>query len=141
MKRLFLAIVTLLLCTLASAQVSNQTVNPLPLASYTSNTVNSPDQTNYNFRGGHFIVNISSYISGNYTPHIQAKDPVSGVYYDVLIGTALSANGTTVLKVYPGIGVSANGSASDTLSLTWRVQLVGASTPSMTVSVDAFLLP
>lgn len=126
---------------MAEAQVSNTTYQPLPQNTYTATTVNSMDQTNNNYKGGHFIINIVTATSGTYTPHIQAKDPISGLYYDILVGSALSAVGTTILKVYPGIGVVANGSASDILPQIWRVQLIGASTPSMVLSVDAYLEP
>lgn len=131
----------LLLSSMASAQVSNTVYTPLPSATQTAATVNSGQQSNSNYRGGHFIVNVTTATSGNYTPHIQGQDPSSGAWYDVLVGAAISTTGTTVLKVYPGIGVSANGSASDILPAVWRVQLIGASTPNMALSVGAYLEP
>jgi hypothetical protein len=139
MRKMLLA----LLCasSFAHAQISNQVANVVSSQTYTATTVNSGDQANFNFKGGQFVVNVSAYTSGTYTPHIQGKDPVSGVYYDILVGPAINATGMTILKIYPGIGVLANGSASDILPQTWRVQLVGASTPSMTLSVQAYLEP
>lgn len=139
MKRLVAAFILAVSSLGAQSQVSNTTANPLPSAAYTATTVNSGDQNNPSWVGAHFIINVSAYTSGSYTPHIQGKDPVSGLYYDVLVGTAISATGTTILKVHPGLAVVANGSASDILPQTWRVQLVGASTPSMTLSVSAYL--
>lgn len=139
MKKLILSLLLALGCALAQAQVTNFVTTPLASAAQTAGTVNSADQTNYLFSGGHFVINISAYTSGTYTPHIQGKDPVSGAYYDILVGTALNSAGTTVLKVYPGIGALANGSASDVLPQTWRVQLIGGSSPSMTISVAAYL--
>lgn len=135
MKRLFLFIALCFACMACFAQVTNVAGNPLPSGTYTATTVNSPDQLNFNYRGGHIIINVVTATSGNYTPHIQAKDPNSGLYYDVLVGSAISTSGVTVLKVYPGIATLANGSASDILPSVWRVQLIGASTPSMVLSV------
>lgn len=138
MKKTF-ALFLFCLCAGAFAQVTNTSAKPLPLATYTATTVNSPDQVNNNYRGGHFIINVVTATSGTYTPRIQALDPVSGNWYDILVGSAISTAGTTVLKVYPGIGVVANGSASDVLPPTWRVQLTGASTPNMILSVTTNL--
>jgi len=135
----YLALILCFVSSLAFSQVANTTYQPLPLATQTATTVNSPVQNNFNYRGGHFIINVVTATSGNYTPHIQAQDPISGIWYDILVGSAISTVGTTVLKVYPGIGASANASASDILPLTWRVQLIGASTPSMVISVSAYL--
>lgn len=137
MKHILLAL--LFACSFAHAQTSNQSMTVLPSAAYTATTVNSGAINNTSWKGGHVIVNISAFTGGTYTPHVQAQDPVSLVWYDILVGTALGATGTTILKVYPGIGVIANGSASDILPLTWRVQMIGASTPNMTFSVSAYL--
>ena len=63
----------------------------------------SEDQTNHGARGGHFIIKVTALTAGaSITPHIQGKNPVTGDYYDVLVGAAIVATGTTVLKVYPG---------------------------------------
>lgn len=132
-------IASLLLMMSAISQITNTTFTPLPQATQTAATVNSLPQTNNSYRGGHFIINVITVTSGTYTPHVQGYDPASGLWYDILVGSAISASGTTVLKVYPGIGVVANGSASDILPLTWRIQLIGASTPSMIMSVDAYM--
>jgi hypothetical protein len=140
MRKLMLVLFVALLwsgVSFAQSQ-SNATGTVLPSASYTAATVNSQDMSNTNWRGGHFTFNVTAFISGTYTPHIQGKDPVSGVYYDILLatgGNVLSANGITVLKVYPGVGAIAGGATNDILPSTWRVQLIGASTPSMTLSV------
>ncbi len=125
--------------SLGMAQVSNTTVTPLYSAARTDTTVVSGDFGNFGYRGAHFVVNVSTFTSGTYTPKIQGKDPVSGIYYDILVGSAISSTGTTILKVYPGISAIANGSASDILPATWRVLMTGASTPNMVLSVAAYL--
>lgn len=97
----------------------------------------SADFTNFNARGAHVIIDVSAYTSGNLVVTIQGKDPVSGNYYDLLVGATIAATGTTVLKIYPGIGQIANGAASDILPRIWRVS---CSAVSATYSVGAVLV-
>lgn len=125
--------------SLTFAQVSNTTVTPLTSTAQTATSVTSGDFGNFGYRGAHFIVNVTTFTSGTYTPKIQGKDPVTGTYYDILVGPAISATGATILKIYPGISTIANGAASDVLPQTWRVVLTGASTPNMVLSVVANL--
>lgn len=139
MKRFSIFLAMCIACFAASAQVTNTTAVPLPAATYTATTVNSPDQVNGNYRGVHIIINVVTATSGTYTAHVQGKDPVTGLYYDILVGSAISSAGVTVLKVYPGIAVLANGAASDIIPQTWRVQMIGASTPSAVLSVSAYM--
>lgn len=140
MKRIISLFLLCLACASCFAQVpANNTTTLLASATYTAATINSPDQINYNFRGCHVIIQVTTATTGNYTPHIQGLDPVTGLYYDILVGAAISTTGTTVLKVYPGIATIANGAASDLLPAKWRVQMIGASTPSMIFSVSANL--
>jgi hypothetical protein len=124
----------------AIAQTPNASIPVLRSEARTATTVNSIDMGNFGYRGAHVMVNVTTATSGSYTPHIQAKDPISGAYYDVLVGPAISATGITILKIYPGINSITNGSASDILPSTWRMQLIGASTPNMVLSVSAYLL-
>lgn len=100
-------------------------------------SANSADITNAGYRGVHLMINVTACSTcGSWTPHIQGKDPVTGVYYDLLVGSAITTVGSTVLKVYPGITASANLSASDIVPRTWRAQMVTPTTPaSMTFSV------
>lgn len=140
-KRLLriLVLAAALVAAPALAQLQNLATQILPSASRTAATVDSADQTNAGWRGVHVIINVSAYVSGAYTPYVQAKDPVSGTYYDILVGSAITATGITVLKIYPGMATISNGASADFLPRIWRVHLVGASTPSMTFSVGAFL--
>ena len=139
MKKL-LFIFLLALSLTCSAQVKrNFAITAIASATFTSSTFNSSAFTNETFRGAHFIVKVSAYTSGSYAVNIQGYNPTSDEWYTILAGSPIASNGDTVLKVYPGIGVVANGSASDFLPYIWRVQLIGASTPSMTISVGANL--
>lgn len=101
----------------------------------------SPDQTNFNGRGVHVLVNMSVFGgAGSITPTIQGKDPISGTYYTILAGPAISANGLTVLKVYPGLTTLATAVANDILVRTWRVSVAVADATSHTYSVASVVI-
>lgn len=104
-------------------------------------SADSADFTNHNWKGGHFIIDVSAITA---TPSIvvtvQGKDSISGNYYDILVGVAITATGTTVLKVYPGIGQVINGAASDILPRTYRVSVANADGDSITYSISANLI-
>lgn len=103
---------------------NNQQTTPLASAVRTA-TTNSADQINHNGRGVHVIINVTVAPGAQtLTPIIQGFDVASGLYYDILTGTAISATGTTVLKVYPGINGLAGAAAPDIVSRTWRVRVV-----------------
>lgn len=57
------------------------------------------------------------------TPKIEAYDTVSGKYYDILTGLAITAVGTTILKVHPLLTASANVIAKDMLPKNYRVTM------------------
>lgn len=109
-------------------------------------TESSADFTNYNHRGLHVIIDITAETVGGsthtITPKIEGKDTESGKYYTILEGVALTAVGTTVLKIYPGISASANVSASDLLPRTWRVTVthIQDTGSDMTYSIGAELV-
>jgi|GEM_PF-2472857 len=101
----------------------------------------SADFTNYNAKGGHFIVNVTAVTD---TPEvvitIEGKDPISGDYYPVLVSDTINSVGMTILKVYPGITGSANASANDILPRTYRVSSAHADADSITYSVSGALV-
>lgn len=113
----------------------NQEITMLASAARTA-SVDSADFTNYNHRGGHFIIDVTALAA---TPSIvvtiQGKDALSGKYYDLLVGTAITTVGTTVLKVNPGTGAIAGGAANDMLPRTFRVSVVNADADSITYSI------
>lgn len=106
-------------------------------------TVNGADQTNLSSRGLHLAIDITA-ITGTtptLTVTIQGKDAVSGKYYTILASAALSATGTTILRVYPGLTAAANTVANDVLPRDWRViYVVGGTTPAVTATISAALV-
>lgn len=67
---------------------------------------------------------------------IQGVEPTAqSNVYTVLTSAALNAVGLTVLRVYPGISVAANVSASDIIPAQWSLKAtLGGTTPSFTFS-------
>jgi hypothetical protein len=104
---------------------------------------NGDDLTNKSHRGVAVVVDITAE-SGTHAlvVKIQGKCELSGKYYDILASASLTAVGTTVLRVYPGIAAASNVAASDLLPRTWRVALDHTKTASstMTLSVGACLI-
>lgn len=73
------------------------------------------------------------------TVTIRGRDPVSGKAYTILASAALTANGTTILTVYPGIPATANVSANDVLPAHWDLLLTlgGTGGPTVTCTIAA----
>lgn len=83
------------------------------------------------------VINVTSITSTpSMTVTIAGKTPL-GVYFSVLVSSAITATGTTVLKIGPGIGQVANAAAADELPQTWRVTVTAADADSATYSVEA----
>ena len=101
----------------------------------------SVTRLNSDFRGCHIIIDVTvDPASASITPTIQGFDTVSGKYYTLLTGNAISAVGTTILKIYPGLTASANAIANDILPSKFRISMAVADTDSITYSVSASLV-
>lgn len=111
----------------------------LPSAARTT-TQTSADMTNYNHRGIIVVLDVTVPGTGSITLEIDAKDPVSGKYYAVLAGAAVTTTITNVYRVYPGLTAVANATASDVLPRTWRVKVTANNANSVTYSVGAMLI-
>lgn len=90
-------------------------------------------------RSCHLIVDVTSAGTGSITPKIQGKD-ANGVYYDILVGTAITSNGTNVLKVGLGMTPVANAVATDQLPKNFRVIITANNANAMTYSVGVELM-
>jgi hypothetical protein len=88
----------------------------------------------------HLIIDVTATTSTpSVVPTIDALDNLSGKYYNLLTGVAITATGTTVLKIGRGIGQLTNIAAADMLPGTFRVTMTHADANSMTYTVNAIL--
>ena len=102
-------------------------------------TTASADQTNYNHKGIFVVFDVTAVPGGDTVQlKLQAYDPASGKYVDLLTGTAESAVGTYLYGLYPGIGdknAIFDNYEEIMLPRTWRVQIVHSAATSFTYSV------
>lgn len=106
-------------------------------------------QANPLHRGLHVVIDVTAVsATPSVTPRIVGVGPTAldalgnpsaAADYILLEGTPITATGTTVLKLYPGIVAVANGAASDFLPYLWKVTMTHADTDSITYSVFAML--
>lgn len=108
-------------------------------AAYTT-TQTQADQKNYNHRGIVVVLDVTVPGTGSITLEIDAKDPVSGKYYAILTGAAVTTLSTNIYRVYPGLTASANATANDVLPRTWRVKVTANNANSVTYSVGCMLI-
>ena len=89
-------------------------------------------------RAVHYIIDVTAVAATpSVVPTVQGYDPTSDTWYDLLVGAAITATGTTVLKVGEGIAASANVAAQDMVPMQTRVELVHADADSITYTVAA----
>jgi len=93
-------------------------------------------------RGLHLVIDVTAVTSTpSVVPTIDAQDVLSGKWYNLLTGVAITATGTTVLKIYPGIGTIANGAASDVITANMRLVMTHGNANSITYTAAALLVP
>lgn len=72
---------------------------------------------------------------------IEGIDPVSGTTFTVLQSASITADGYTVLTVYPGIAATANVSDNGVLPYLWKLAYtIGGTTPAVTATISAVTL-
>lgn len=122
-----------------NAVASTDNISLVASAAYTT-TQTTADQTNYTARGVIVVLDMTNVGAGpSVTLEIDGKDPVSGKYYAILTGAAVTTVSTNIYRVYPGLTASANATANDVLPHTWRVKVVANNANSGTYSVGAIL--
>lgn len=83
---------------------------------------NSPDQTNLNFAGVVFFLDVTVAVGGETLKlNLQWKDPASGKYHTITGFPTISATGTYVFQVYPGAEYS---------ELTGRIRSITGTDPA-----------
>ena len=95
--------------------------------------------TNFNHRGLHAVLDPSTIGGAVLTMRIQAQDVLSGEYYTVATGPSVSANGASVLKLYPGISAGA-ASINDVLPRTFRITVIPTGSVTATYAVGYSLI-
>jgi hypothetical protein len=124
-RRLLRPAALALLCGLAPAHAQNLNTSALlTLQAAGASTLISADQPNTVYRGAIVGVGLTAMASATVVIHIQGRDFVSGTYYDILVGPALTTTGFTELVVYPGAAATANSSTPSPLPTTWRIEAV-----------------
>jgi hypothetical protein len=123
--------------------LANLTAAQIVALSAASASGNSPDLSNRFGSGVQITVDITA-LTGTtptLTVNIQTKDPISGKYVTLLSSAALSATGTTLLTIYPGLTNAANTVASQVLPRDWRVSYtIAGTTPAVTATIAASIL-
>lgn len=115
----------------------------LPSAARTA----SPDSQEYelvhvDYRALHLIVDVTAVnLTPSITVTVDGVDPVSGQGYTILASAAITAVGTTVLRVGPSLTGAANTVAKDYLPPFFRITAAHADADSITYSVAGLLCP
>ncbi len=118
----------------------NENLPILPSLARTA-TVTGDDIKNLLSRGLHLIIDVTAVTATpSVVPKIQGKDPISGKYYDLITGAAITATGTTVLKVFPSATAATNLAVNDFLPAVFRVVMTHGNANSATYSISANML-
>lgn len=117
----------------------NTNVTLLSSASRTTNQTGA-DTTNYNHRGIHVVLDMTTVGTGSVTLTIEGKDEASGKYYTILAGAAVTTNSTNVYKVFPGATAAANAVANDVIPRTFRITVTANNANAATYSVGYSLI-
>lgn len=89
----------------------------------------------------HLVIDVTAATATpSVVPTIDAYDALSGKWYNMLTGLAITATGTTVLKVGRGIAAVANAAAADALPGHLRLTMTHADSDSITYTAAAHLL-
>lgn len=62
-------------------------------------------------------------VAGQIVPVLEGKDNISGAYYNLLTGVAISSSGTTVLKIFPSATEVNNSITNDVLPINYRFKM------------------
>lgn len=103
-------------------------------------TISSPDIPNIGANGVHIVIDVTDVTATpSVVPTVEGKDPLSGKYYTLLTGAAITATGTTILKVFPSATAVANLAANDFVPSKFRVTMTHGDADSITYSIGANL--
>ncbi len=122
-------------------QIATSTRTVFPSVARTATpTAVEYDDGSHPREGGVIVINVSA-LTG--TPsvvfNIEGFAPVAGIWYPVLASAAITATGTTVIRIFPGVTPAANLAVSDFLPPRWRIRPVHGTADSITYTVEAYL--
>lgn len=103
-------------------------------------TQTSQDLMNHDCRGIIVVLDMTNVGTGSVTLSIDGKDPVSGKYFNLLTGAAVTTNSTNVYRVYPGLTAAANAIVNDVLPRTYRIVVTANNGNAATYSVGQMLI-
>ena len=116
-------------------------VTVLPMARRTASVAATPQALPHPDanQGAHVIINVNSINSGtpSITVTVQGYDETNGTFYDMLVSSAISSTGQTILKIHPLFTPAPNLTACDILPLNWGVKVDHADSQPITYSVSA----
>jgi len=91
---------------------------------------------NTNMVNMHIVIDVTAVtLTPSVVPVVNAVDPLSGKSYALLTGAAITATGTTVLKVGRDIETAANVAAKDILPENIQLVFTHADTDPITYSI------
>jgi hypothetical protein len=103
---------------------------------------NSPVFTTYQGAGILVFINVTGITGTSPTLTVTLKgliDEAGTNSYTILASAAITANGLTVLRVYPGLTAAANLVANDVMPGFCQISTaIGGTTPSVTATVSAY---
>lgn len=104
--------------------------------------INSADLVNYNCRGVIVFLNVTAASgTGGLTLRIQAKDPISGAYGNLLSASAaVVATGMSIYLLYPGGASGGTQGVTGPLPRTWRISMNVGDASNYTYSVGYSLV-
>ena len=115
--------------------------NAVAFTSEARTATTSKELKNSRHKGCHVIIDMTAVTAtGTVTPTIQGKDSVSGKYYTLLVGAAISTISTVVLRVYPDLTAAANLIADDIVPSDFRILMTHGNAVAMTYSVGVSLV-
>jgi hypothetical protein len=90
---------------------------------------------NYNGRNLIVVLDMTVVGTGSVTVSIDGKDAVSGKYYNILTGAAITTNSTNRYRITPLLASVANSIAQDLLPRVFRIVVTANNANTATYSV------
>lgn len=110
-------------------------------ASNVTTTQTSGLQLNYNARGAIIVLDmIDASASPSVTLSIQGIEPQTGSTWTIISGLAVTANGASVYRIYPGLIPVANATVNDIVPRTWQATVTANNANSATYMVCAIVM-